>query len=347
MKVGQYYFDRYSFVSGSEKDIKSGAIIVALQFNPFHLNAVKYIVEMDVSNWENFGYVVGKYRIKGREHLFKFDLSDIRYRIHSDNWMRNLKLDSESKYFYSKFDMVSTRPFDGWMQKFSEGVVLDTNVIGSLISNRVPLRGYSIMGPWKGDIRPGNSDKFYGPAITPRISQTLGSKVRFKVQTYDFLKNKVRLRDGRELEINKGKVVNQNFYIRYNPKNEGITVNGKFQMKKMVNGQRVKKEIVSGLLYEKCLDGEESYYEVGFRVKNMPQNKYGSLIPNLRIVSLLLVAEEIKKPEIERKMDIFLWARGEGMRKIELEDAPEVVWEDTTWSKYVNPPRIVKVNEDE
>jgi len=343
LQARQLYFDRYGFVSGTDRDLKSGAIIVALQFNPFQLNAVKYIVEMDVSNWENFGYVVGKYRIKGREYLFNYDINDIRFRMHSDVWMKNVKLDSESKYFYSKFDMVSTRKFDGWMQNFGEGVLLNTNIIGSMVSDRVPHRGYSVIGPWFGYLRPGHSENFYGPAITSRLRRDASSKVRFKVMSYEYLMNIIRLPDGRELKLKKGKVQDNNFFVRYNPANEGMIVNGKFQRKKLVNGKKIRKNEVAGLLYERSEFGEESYYEVPFRVKNMPQNRYGSLIPSLRVVSLLLVAEEIKKPEIDRKMDIFLWAGGEGHRKIDLEDVPDVMLETNSWSRYINAPRVVKL----
>jgi len=108
----------------------------------------------------------------------------------------------------------------------------------------------------------------------------------------------------------------------------------------MVNGKKVKKNITCGLLYKLSKKGTELYYDLTCRVRGFPVNKWGSIVPDFRIVDPLVVAAEFKKPEIDRVMDIFLWARKEKNKVVET-NVEVTVWTDDVWAKNKVPDKPV------
>lgn len=85
-----------------ETDVKSN--YVAMQFNPCHPMAINKIKKIEKKEM----VYEGIYEWNDREYYFRFDLMDVRYRVHSSEWQTFLGFFNPA---YEVFDLVSDHDF--------------------------------------------------------------------------------------------------------------------------------------------------------------------------------------------------------------------------------------------
>jgi len=168
-ETGDVYYDTYK--------------TVGMQFNPFHPFSASKILEIRVEGDVYFG----KYKLNNKEYPFEYDMQDTRYRVHSDQWIPaigapsyvNEMFDLVGNFeFFSSFymyDVTAKAAFDPATWSFKEVEVkkkvevegrrsiLSPVFVEPYISNRMPDKGYSVLGPWDGKVTMGVSDFFLFP----------------------------------------------------------------------------------------------------------------------------------------------------------------------------------------
>jgi len=178
-------FSSYNY---KEKHASKGRL-VGMEFNPYHPVSVTRLQTLHVD-----GYVsTGTYLMGGKIYDFRYDLQSKLYRVCSDQWLPAVQCDP---YLVEMFDLVANFDFFSFLRittketymyfdsvtgdfstaerkKISTLVprrsVLQPVFIEPLITTREPTPGYSIVGPWEGELQYGIRDRFYVPFVTPSI----------------------------------------------------------------------------------------------------------------------------------------------------------------------------------
>jgi hypothetical protein len=163
-----FHFDRYCMSMNDETVLKSKAIVVGLQLNPFHPASAAHIKRFQ---WDSEFSASGEWEYRNKFHLFSINLLDKRYRLHSDQWLRAVsRITADSRNYFECFDMVSNVDFVDSLTFLTTRSVVEPVVVEPIFTDRVPERGYSVIGPWEGQIHKGQSDTFYAPYLTPSFS---------------------------------------------------------------------------------------------------------------------------------------------------------------------------------
>jgi len=157
-RIFQSYDDRIL-----RDDSCSHLMRIGMQFNPFHPMSKEKITSFE---WENEFNCKGTYKYRNREVYFHFDLRSSYYRVHSDQWIPCLGLQSG---YYEVYDFVSDKDFAkelgfSFVNNCVEPFVIEP-VIRTVNDYTRPLV-YSILGPWEGQISRGMSDGYYSPSTT-------------------------------------------------------------------------------------------------------------------------------------------------------------------------------------
>jgi len=128
----------------------------------------------------------------GDEFEFRYDIKDSRYRVHPDQWIPLLHAKTNT-YRYEMYDIVGNFDFlpeFKYKKKIryevgdkSERIVTADTVtfhipspilIEPMISDRKPSRGYSVIGPWKGNLQLGVGRFFFVPYYTRAFTDSSG-----------------------------------------------------------------------------------------------------------------------------------------------------------------------------
>jgi hypothetical protein len=153
---------------------------VSMQFNPFHPRSIPLIKKL----FQKDKVFSGFYEYNGRELKFEYDLTDNRYRIHSDVWLSLMHGGVDP--LVECYDLVGTYDF----RQDISGTEADKSFIDEkctfrdsinsvpssiepvflepFISDVIPPKDYSVIGPWNNRITLGVSDHFFVPYSTVR-----------------------------------------------------------------------------------------------------------------------------------------------------------------------------------
>jgi len=162
---------------------------VAMQFNPYTPFSIRYIKTIEIKDY----VATGKYEYGGREYFFRYDLKDKRYRIHSMEWqaMIGSNIDAYVPYdlvsdhdFIKVFDFFGSKDID--YSEFRDNVNrFSSFFIEPLMSDRVPEKPYSFIGPWEGKLQYGVGKEFVLPYLGDRIiDQTSQEDMEYEEVTH-------------------------------------------------------------------------------------------------------------------------------------------------------------------
>jgi len=135
---------------------------VIMQFNPFHPMAYKYVKNLRVDGKQ----YVGDYTFNGDQFKFQYDLDDKRWRVHPDVWIPSLNVQDQR---YEMFDLVGNHDFLLNFSRIDDSKVISPLLVEPFITNRIASRGYSVIGPWLGELYQGVADVTYSPAYTKSV----------------------------------------------------------------------------------------------------------------------------------------------------------------------------------
>jgi len=240
----------------------------------------------------------GEYVQNGRVYAYEYDLKDTRYRVFSDQWMTLVGTDEST---YEVFDLVGNFEF---LSDFSyvesiKKVVFDVNngyyereleikraiharksivqpfFVEPFDTDRQPLPGYSVIGPWEGDIIMGVREKFYTPYMTPRLD------VMTEGDFYSDISDRCEVTDT-ELKVD-GCVISlvnthQYFVKRF-----------KDTMKKEEKKNNPGLSMTGFKVFILDPGGNYKFVYVPYRVYSYPYNGEGSIIYPMRFASLLSI----------------------------------------------------------
>lgn len=283
---------------------------ISMQFNPFHPFSIHKILDME---WEG-NVVKGNYKDQNRVRPFEYDLEDVRYRLHSDQWMPQF----ECIQHYAVFDLVSNFDFREELLSRVSVVTMEPLVIEPISTNRNPDPGYSVIGPWDGFIKRGVGDVTFSPyatypfdlsgkkdsvsfyEISDFCSFVEGNMLSVDLDTIrrdHVIKKRYEINlKPRLFPLNNGLIDDEYIYIKYNKKKPEffrVFIQNN-RLVELVRGKlrsKVKKRLKKTELDEPGgrLDG--AYHQKFVVVKGMvysafPRNKYGSIIYDYRCITL-------------------------------------------------------------
>jgi len=162
---------------------------ISMQFNPHHPFAISKIVEIETDGTKS----VGVYKDGSHLRKFEYDLADKRYRMCSDQWMPQF----DCIQHYAIFDLVSNFDFRDYVVDRVVKIILEPLIIEPLITNRVPSEGYSVIGPWEGELERGVGE---GDIYTPYATYPLQLDARFGTKFYE-VTNYVKFVEGNMIAI--------------------------------------------------------------------------------------------------------------------------------------------------
>jgi len=183
MEMIFFYFEPFE---DSLQDRDGDFKYISMQFNPFNPFASVKVIAME---WNSDNTVCkGTYIDRDKPCPFRYDISDTRYRVHSDQWYPSFEY---LPYYYNCYDLVSNFDFYSLLDVSFNDMILEPVIVEPMMTNRKPPDGYSVIGPWDGFLRLGRGERIYSPAYTNSIRSDFDSSFIEKfidityITTYD------------------------------------------------------------------------------------------------------------------------------------------------------------------
>jgi hypothetical protein len=289
------HLDRYCLSIDDPTVLSSKAIVIGMQFNPFHPYAAALIRNF---KWQTDMKAVGDWEYRNKFHTFEFNLLDKHYRVHSDQWLRAISaITEDAKDYFSCFDLICHKDFLVKLSFIMTRSVVEPLVVEPLFTTRDPPLGYSVIGPWEGDLRRGHSDFFYAPYLTPRLA---ASKFINKYKLCPSIANEhdvVVYPDDKnmlvKLERNRNSVHSDRFYLKANPQSVDI--------------------------FEVDCNGEYIFEEADCKILNFPSNyyydqntgkrMYRTLVYGFRCVDIMTSIADRRRTVMDRAMSSHIWGK--------------------------------------